>query len=100
MKNIAIALFFANWIGNPGKEHSKDDFLTTFIQNFIKGYQKENELEDYRYRQLPIFLKHHQILLFIVFSDEWKYPNKWQSITLQKWKRQILTDTPVFKILI
>ena len=97
-KDIAIALFFANWEGNPGKSRSKDDYLTTFFQNFMKGYDAENSLPEFWFSKLPIFLKHHQILLFTVFTDEWKTPNKWQLTTLQRWKRQILNDIPVVKL--
>ncbi|KPL07246.1 hypothetical protein AMJ86_05075 [bacterium SM23_57] len=97
-KDIAIALFFANWIGNPGKGQSKDNYLTMFFQNYMQGYAAENNLEDFWYRVLPVFLKHHQILLFTVFTDEWVTPNKWQLSTLQKWKRQILQDIPVVKM--
>jgi Ser/Thr protein kinase RdoA (MazF antagonist) len=97
-KDIAIALFFANWEGNPGKDRSKDDYLTDFFQNFMKGYDAENSLPEFWFSKLPIFLKHHQILLFTVFTDEWKNPNKWQLNTLQRWKRQILNDIPVVKL--
>ena len=97
-KDIAIAMFFANWVGNPGKGRSKDDYLTTFFQNYMQGYTVENNLGDFWYQKLPVFLKHHQILLFTVFTDEWKTPNKWQLNTLKKWKRQILNDIPVVKI--
>jgi Ser/Thr protein kinase RdoA (MazF antagonist) len=98
IKDIAIALFFANWEGNPGKGRSKDDYLTNFFHNFMRGYSLENELEGFWFRQLPLFLKHHQILLFTVFTDEWKTPNPWQAKTLKKWKRQILNDIPVVNL--
>jgi len=97
-KDIAIALFFANWLGNPIKGQSKDDYLTLFFRNYMQGYATHNSLPDIWYSKLPIFLKHHQILLFTVFTDEWKPPNKWQLNTLNRWKRQILNDTPVVKI--
>jgi Ser/Thr protein kinase RdoA (MazF antagonist) len=99
IKDIAIALFHVNWSGNPGKGGSKDDYLTGFFQDYMRGYAQENTLEGFWFKQLPMFLKHHQILLFIVFTDEWKTPNQWQSSTLKKWKRQILNDTPVLKLL-
>jgi Ser/Thr protein kinase RdoA (MazF antagonist) len=99
IKDIAIALFFVNWLGNPGKGRSKDDYLTSFLQNFMKGYSTENSLSDFWYLHLPLFVKHHQILLFIVFTDEWKTPNSWQSKTLRRWKQQILNDIPVVNIL-
>jgi Ser/Thr protein kinase RdoA (MazF antagonist) len=99
-KDIAIALFFANWTGKPRKGQSKDDYLTIFFQNYMQGYDREFTLPEFWFTKLPIFLKHHQILLFIVFTDEWATPNNWQQKTLQKWERQILNDTPVVKILI
>lgn len=98
VKDIAIGLFFANWNGNPGRGQSKDAYLTTFLQNYMGGYATENNLDDFWFAKLPLFLKHHQILLFIVFSNEWKALNKWQVDTLNKWKRQILKDIPVVKI--
>jgi Ser/Thr protein kinase RdoA (MazF antagonist) len=98
IKDIAIGLFFAHWLGNPGKSRSKDEYLTTYLQNFLEGYSKEFILDDRWLKRIPIFLKHHQILLFIVFSDEWKSPNKWQADTLHRWERQILNDIPVVKV--
>jgi Ser/Thr protein kinase RdoA (MazF antagonist) len=98
IKDIAIAMFFANWNGMPSHHQSKDQYLTDFFQNFMTGYSKENTIDEFWLKQLPIFTKHHQILLFIVFTDEWKAPNKWQSNTLKNWKQQILLDIPVVKI--
>jgi len=100
IKDIAIALFFADWLGKPVKGCSKDDYLTTFLQNFLKGYSIENNLADFWFQHLPLFVKHHQILLYIVFTDEWKNPNSWQSKTLRSWKQQILNDTPVVNIIL
>lgn len=99
IKDIAIALFFANWNGNPGKSGSKDEYLTTFLRNFMTGYTTENQLDSFWFTKLPLFLKHHQILLYIVFTDEWKTPNKWQIKTLKKWERQILNDSSVVTLI-
>jgi Ser/Thr protein kinase RdoA (MazF antagonist) len=99
LKDIAIALFFANWNGVKGNRRSKDDYLTAFFQNFMKGYSTENELDAFWFQHLPLFLKHHQILLFTVFTNEWKTTNLWQSNTLARWKRQIQNDVPVVNIL-
>jgi len=98
IKDIAIALFHVNWSGNPGKDSTKDQYLTQFFHNFMAGYARENTLEGFWFKQLPLFIKHHQILLYIVFTDEWKTPNKWESETLTKWRRQILNDTPVVRL--
>jgi Ser/Thr protein kinase RdoA (MazF antagonist) len=98
IKDIAIAMFFANWNGRPSHNQSKDQYLTFFFQNFMTGYSQENAIDEFWLKQLPIFTKHHQILLFTVFTDEWKTPNKWQSDTLKNWRRQILNDIPVVRM--
>jgi Ser/Thr protein kinase RdoA (MazF antagonist) len=99
IKDIAIALFFANWNGKPQKGQSKDTYLTNFFRNFMTGYSVENDLESLWFAQLPLFLRHHQILLHTVFTDEWEKPNPWQANTLKKWEHQILKDIPVVSIL-
>jgi Ser/Thr protein kinase RdoA (MazF antagonist) len=98
IKDIAIALFFANWNGKPTKGQPKGNYLTDFFRKFMTGYSVENDMDSFWFTQLPSFLKHHQILLFTVFTDEWKKPNKWQADTLRKWKHQILNDIPVVSI--
>jgi Ser/Thr protein kinase RdoA (MazF antagonist) len=98
IKDISIALFFANWSGNPGKGGSKDDYLTMFFRNFMMGYETENKLDSLWIGQLPMFTKHHQILLHTVFTDEWKPYNKWQAETLESWRHQILNEIPVARL--
>jgi Ser/Thr protein kinase RdoA (MazF antagonist) len=99
IKDIAIALFFADWVGKPARNQSRDAYLTSFTQNFLRGYANQNDLDDFWYGELPRFIKHHQILLYIVFSHEWTRPNPWEAKTLEKWRHQILQDIPVVKIL-
>lgn len=99
IKDIAIALFFADWMGKPARGQSRDAYLTTFLQNYLRGYASQNNLDDFWYGELPRFLKHHQILLYIVFSHEWTRPNPWEAKTLGKWRHQIIQDIPVVKVL-
>ena len=99
VKDIAIALFFADWLGKPPRGTPKETYLTQFLRNFMQAYASENNLDDFWFSQLPLFTKHHQILLYIVFSHEWQKPNPWQAKTLQRWRDQILNDKPVVRIL-
>jgi Ser/Thr protein kinase RdoA (MazF antagonist) len=98
IKDIAIALFHVNWSGNPGKGRSKNDYLTRFFHIFMEGYSQENSLDGFWFEQLPTFISHHHILLFIVFTDEWRNPNKWQLNTLDRWKDQIINDKPAVRL--
>ncbi len=96
--DVAIPLFFADW-GDPPRRQTREVFLANFFADFMAGYNRENSLDEFWMKQIPLFLKHHQILLFIVFSDEWKNTsNKWQVNQLKKWRRYILNDIPVVSI--
>jgi Ser/Thr protein kinase RdoA (MazF antagonist) len=53
IKDIAIALFFADWMGKPARNQSRDAYLTSFTQNFLRGYANQNDLDDLWYSELP-----------------------------------------------
>jgi amicoumacin kinase len=94
--DIAIPLFFADWTGAPKTEPARRNFLKGFLQDFLAGYSRANSLDESWIKRLPVFLKHHQILLYIVFSNEWsKNRNPWQTNTLKNWRQSILNDLPV-----
>lgn len=97
--DIAIPLFFADWIGTPNRSQAREAFLASFFNDFMAGYNRENRLDPFWIKQVPLFLKHHQILLFIVFTDEWKTdPNEWQTNQLKKWRHSILNEVPVVRL--
>lgn len=95
--DIAIALFFplVGWLRSPDKEMSREAFVRRFWDRFMAGYRQENMLDPAWLKHLPTLLKHHQILLYIVFSHEWQERNEWQTRTLDDWRRKILNDAPV-----
>jgi Ser/Thr protein kinase RdoA (MazF antagonist) len=98
--DIAIPLFFADWTGAPKTEPARRTFLTGFLRDFMAGYNQANSLDEVWLKRLPLFLKHHQILLYIVFSNEWgKKPNSWQANTLKNWRHSIINDLPVIDFL-
>jgi Ser/Thr protein kinase RdoA (MazF antagonist) len=97
--DIGIALFFADWLGAPEAEPARRAYLTGFLHDFMEGYRRENDLDAAWIERLPLFLRHHQILLYTVFSNEWKNkPNRWQTDTLKSWRKSILNDLPVVDI--
>jgi len=99
VKDIAIALFFAEWYGPADKKSSKDIFLEDFYIDFMKGYTAEYHINRFWVSQLPLFLKHHQILLYIVFSNEWgEKPGVWQTEQLKYWRDSILNERAVLHI--
>lgn len=98
--DMAIALFFVTvgWVRPPDKTISSQAYAQHFWERFIAGYSRENSLDPSWFRHLPALLKHHQILLYIVFSNEWQERNAWQEKTLREWRQSILDDAPVLDI--
>jgi Ser/Thr protein kinase RdoA (MazF antagonist) len=97
--DIAIALFFADWGGPPDPAQPRAGFLAGFFTDFMAGYRQENTLDPRWLAQLPLFLRHHQVLLYIFFSDVWDAgPPDWIAGTLRDWRRSILEDLPVVKM--
>ena len=98
--DIAIPLFFAQWVGAPSAAVARRSFLKGFLNDFMEGYRRENSLDEAWLKRLPLFLKHHQVLLYIVFSHEWAVrPSPWQTGTLKSWRQKIINDEPVIDFL-
>lgn len=93
--DIGIALFHAAWMGYGG-DKDPNAFLPGFYAHFMEGYTEENALDAYWHAQLPRFVDYRRLLLFSVFSNEWREPRKgWQTQTLNRWREGILNDKPV-----
>ncbi|MFN2155445.1 MAG: phosphotransferase enzyme family protein [Anaerolineae bacterium] len=95
--DLATAFFPAvtGWIPitRPGMERAA--FLRHAWERFMAGYERENVLDAAWLAHLPTFLKYRQMLLYVVFADEWQAPNEWQVETLRQWQSSILSGTPV-----
>lgn len=95
--DIAIALYFplVGWLRPPDKTMPRQAFVRHFWERFMAGYRGENRLDPAWQAHLPTLLKHHQILLYVVFSHEWQERNEWQTRILDDWRQRILGDVPV-----
>jgi Ser/Thr protein kinase RdoA (MazF antagonist) len=97
--DIAVSLFPATWDWIPvpaGME--RPAFVRHFWERFAAGYQRENPLDPEWVALLPQFLRAHQMLLYVVFTDEWRGGNLWQQGLLARWRREIVEDAPVVDI--
>ena len=93
--DIGIALFHAAWMGVSG-DQDPNVFLPGFYAHFMEGYDEENTLDAFWRAQLSQFVDYRRLLLFSVFSNEWREPrNDWQTQTLNRWREGILEDRPV-----
>ncbi len=94
MTDIGIALFHALWAQRIDG-HSAEVFAARFMERFARGYEAENRLDGTWWQRLPVFVKYRQILLYMVFSQEWEQPNADQARQLRDWHNSIVNDFPV-----
>jgi Ser/Thr protein kinase RdoA (MazF antagonist) len=98
--DIATSMYplAVRWVRSPDKRVSHRAFVQNGYDRFMAGYTSENEIDSAWRERMPHFLKYRQILLYIVFSDEWKDPNQWQKQALREWRQLILNDVPVIDL--
>jgi Ser/Thr protein kinase RdoA (MazF antagonist) len=89
---------FAGWMSPPDKGMDREAFGAYFFEHFIRGYNQENRLDPFWLKQLPMFLKYRQMLLFSVFSNEWQERDKYQERLLKDWRRAIVNQEPVTEL--
>lgn len=97
MTDIGIALYHALWARRQSGQ-TPEDFAVHFIQNFMRGYNREHSLDVAWFRRLPMFLSYRRLLLYMVFSREWKNPTPEQKDELSAWRYSIVADTPVVDV--
>lgn len=91
---IAIILFYA--VMAPTEGMSRESFGRHFLENFLKGYRRENSIDSYWIKQIPSFLKLRMISKFILHYPEWQansMSEKRQS-AFKDWRRRIENDLP------
>ncbi len=91
---IAIILLYA--VMAPTEEMSQDSFGRQFLENFLKGYRRENGIDGYWIKQIPNFLRLRMISKFILHYPEWqanRMSEKRES-AFKEWRRKIENDIP------
>lgn len=101
LTDIAIALYHAMNDGSSKSLGQREAFARSFMEPYLKGYCMENELDANWLQHLPTFLTYREILIYIVFSNEWPKETrvKWQNEFLSSKRRRILAGEPVITAL-
>jgi Ser/Thr protein kinase RdoA (MazF antagonist) len=93
MTDIGIAVFHSVWGGWSDTNYTRA-FVPRFLDHFMRGYTRENSLDDIWLQRLPLFVKYRQMLLHTVFSHEWSNPTPDQARQLADWRQSIIDETP------
>ncbi len=65
VEDIAIQLFYLTYVFLDDSISDRDAQGYRFIENFMKGYYKENYIDEYWLKQIPTFLKLREIIVYI-----------------------------------
>lgn len=65
VEDIAIQLFYIIYIYLDDSKEERKDQTYRFMKNFMKGYSKENFIEEYWLEQIPLFLQLREIIVHV-----------------------------------
>jgi len=90
-QDFAVALYHADW---QATEIARLDssFSSTFLDSFIKGYERSYTLSPDTLKQISLFLRWREFFLYALFMQKWSLHDlqDWQSFTLEKLRHRIL----------
>ncbi|MGM0882274.1 MAG: phosphotransferase enzyme family protein [Bacillota bacterium] len=70
--DVAIAATHAVWVGAPADDRkSKNEFAKLFLNEFLTGYLKRNNMERNMIQQIPLFMDYRNISSFFWWLDSW-----------------------------
>jgi Ser/Thr protein kinase RdoA (MazF antagonist) len=96
--DIAIALFYALRDDSTLK-HDKPSFARYFMQNFLKGYNKENNIDTYWLAQIPTFLKLREMILYTtLYAEGADVLDPWSQRFMRNRKHKIENDVPIIDV--
>lgn len=99
MTDIAIPVYHSMMWGKKKSLNERETFTRQFMTQFMRGYQTENSLDAAWLEHLPTFLRYREILIYIVFSNEWPEDKRqrWQVAMLAERRSRILRGDPVIR---
>ena len=92
--DIAIAMQAVLWTEPAGVARDRERWRFVF-GNFMRGYRRENAISLEWERTIPLFLAYRRLLLFSVFSTEWRDASGWEKARLEVWRKGILNDVAI-----
>ena len=74
--DIAIALYYTIlWKFSDKPQSEKDAYAKKFLEDFMIGYNGENQLEAFWLNEIPYFMKLRDIILYTVFHQKFDQNN-------------------------
>ncbi|WP_209444160.1 phosphotransferase enzyme family protein [Paenibacillus ihuae] len=66
VEDIAVQIYYLVYVyGGEGGGASREEQALRFMHYFMEGYRKENTLDNYWLKQIPVFLKLRELIVYI-----------------------------------
>ncbi|MBS4199969.1 phosphotransferase [Bacillus sp. FJAT-49732] len=88
VEDIAVQLYYLVYVygGEEGK-NNREAQAYRFMEYFLKGYEREHSIDEYWLKQIPLFLKLREIIVYIGCNRSWDMTN------LNQWSKDYLTES-------
>lgn len=96
--DIATLLFYSRWLG--GADADMAEFVRFFLKNFWKGYEKENQLDDWWKETYHDFLKLREMVTYVFIYkklDVNDLDERGRAI-MARYKQNIENDAPLVNV--
>lgn len=95
ISDIAIPLYYSTWWKYRSESlEVRSRFGEVFLYHFLKGFQKEHQIEPEWITKIPLFLKLRDFELYTVFHKKWDMAsiNKEQQQLVEQIRERIIRD--------
>ncbi|WP_084315276.1 phosphotransferase enzyme family protein [Clostridium hydrogeniformans] len=97
VEDIAIQLFYIIYVFLDDSINDREKQAYSFMESFMKGYYKENYIDEYWIKQIPLFLRVRELIVYIgMFRDiDFSNMNQWTKNYTSQSKLRIEEKTPI-----
>ncbi|MBM7552193.1 phosphotransferase enzyme family protein [Thalassobacillus pellis] len=99
--DIAIPLYYPVWGKHRNDSYEvRSRYGEEFLFHFLKGYQKENHLDQEWIKRIPLFLRLRDFVLYTVFHKKWDMANlnEKQAVLVRQIRERILRNELISEI--
>ncbi len=97
VEDIAIQLFYIIYVFLDDSIDQREDESYIFMKSFMKGYLKENHINEYWLKQIPLFLQLRELIVYIGMCRESDFSNmnQWMKDYISQSKSRIEQGIPI-----
>lgn len=89
MEDIAIQLYYLVYVYGDDSIDERTSQASQFMEFFMKGYTSVATIDEYWLRQIPLFLRLREIIVYIGMHRSWDLDN------LEGWGKDFITQSKV-----